>query len=153
VCCYYQNICESIIFCLGNELKFELLMLIASLYSSNIHISGTQNLVSIVIRTLARMILTSRSHSGTSYSIRLSLLYLVETVCLTSHPACFTLGKELQYPVNKRQNGAQKWSGAFGEEKVPLSFYIRIPDHLGHSQATILTILIIRFVIFIVFIN
>jgi len=87
------------------------------------------------------MVLTSRSHSGASYFIRLSLLYSVEAVCLTSHPACFTIGKELQYPVNKRQNGAQNWSGAFGEEKVSLPFYIRIQDHPGHNQDTILTIL------------
>lgn len=89
------------------------------------------------------MILTSRSHSGTSYFIRLSLLYSVEAVWLTSYHACFTFGREPQYPVNKRQNGAQNWSGAFGKKKkkVPSSIYIRIPDHLGHSQATILIIL------------
>jgi len=117
-------------------------MLIASLYSSNTHQWNTQFCqYCIVIRTLAGMILTSRSHNSTSYFIRLSLLYSVEAVCLTSHPACFTLGKEPQYPVNKRQNGAQNWYGAFGEEKVLSSSYIRIPDHLGHSQATILTLL------------
>lgn len=55
-------------FCLGNEQKFELLMLIAS-YIAAIYISGTQNLVSIVIRILVRMILTSGSHSSTSYFI------------------------------------------------------------------------------------
>jgi hypothetical protein len=29
-----------------------------------------------------------------------------------------------QYPVNRRQDGPQSWSGAFGEEKIPPSCYI-----------------------------
>lgn len=88
-------------------------------YIAAIHISRTHNLVCIIMRTLAGMILTSRTHSSTSYSIRLSLLYSVEALCLPSHPACFTLGKETLYPVNKRQDGGPELVWNFWWRKSP----------------------------------
>ena len=39
----------------------------------------------------------------------------------TSRPGHFTLGKELQYPLNERLGGSQSLSGRFGEEKNPFA--------------------------------